>query len=322
MSAEVPRMPAGHWLSRLGIGVLQAISMLPLSVLRPLGRALGTLVWWLARPRRRVTLINLRLCFPQLPERERRRMGCEHFQWFMCSILERFIFWSGPTARIEQLVTLAGEEHLRAHLGRPLIFLAPHFVGIDGGGMRLSMRTPMMTIYVRQKNPVLDAVMFAGRSRFPGAMPLSRQQGVRATVRQLREGTPLHYSPDMDLGPRESVFVPFFGVPAATVTGAARLAELSGAAVVPFVTRMTRRGYEARFYPAWDDYPGDDLHAATRRLNAFVEDRVREMPAQYLWSHKRFKTRPAGEPSPYDADAAPMGQRVADPAAPGAQDAD
>lgn len=302
MNTPPPQQPAGHLLSRAGIALLQTLSTLPLGVLRPLGRALGTVVWWLARPRRKVTLINLRLCFPQLSERERRRIGREHFQWFMCSILERFIFWSGPSARIEQLVTLVGEEHLQAHLGRPLIFLAPHFVGIDGGGMRLSMRTPMMTIYVRQKNPVLDAVMFAGRSRFPGARPLSRQQGVRATVRLLREGTPLHYSPDMDLGPRESVFVPFFGVPAATVTGASRLAQLSGAAVVPFVTRMTREGYEARFFPAWEGYPGDDLQAAARRLNAFVEERVREMPAQYLWSHKRFKTRPPGEPSPYGSD--------------------
>lgn len=303
MSAEpTPQMPDGHLASRAGLALLRALSRLPLGVLRPIGRALGSLVWLLARPRRRVTLANLRMCFPQLSEPARRQIGREHFQWFLCSILERFIFWSGPPARIERLVSLQGLEHLQAHQGRALILLAPHFVGIDGGGMRLSMQTPLMTIFVHQKNKVLNAAMFSGRSRFPGAMPLSRQQGVRATVRLLRQGIPLHYSPDMDLGPRESIFVPFFGVPAATVTGAARLAELSGAAVVPFVTRMTRDGYESRFYPAWEDYPGADLEAATRRLNAFVEDRVREMPAQYLWSHKRFKTRPPGEPSPYDAE--------------------
>ncbi|MCX7201187.1 MAG: lipid A biosynthesis acyltransferase [Burkholderiales bacterium] len=305
MNTPPPQQPAGHLLSRVGIILLQTLSTLPLGVLRPLGRALGSVVWWLARPRRQVTLINLRLCFPQLSERERRRIGREHFQWFMCSILERFIFWSGPPARIEQLVTLVGEEHLQAHLGRPLIFLAPHFVGIDGGGMRLSMRTPMMTIYVRQKNPVLDGVMFAGRSRFPGARPLSRQQGVRATVRLLREGTPLHYSPDMDLGPRESVFVPFFGVPAATITGLSRLARLSGATIIPCVTRMLPGGdgYEVRLYPAWDAFPcgsaPSDVEADTRRMNAFIEERVREMPEQYLWTHKRFKTRPPGEPRWY-----------------------
>jgi len=180
-----------------------------------------------------------------------------------------------------------------------MIILAPHFVGLDAGGTRLSMESGFVTMYQRQKNPVLDAVMLAARQRFSDGVVLSRQQGVRSAVRLIRQGLPFYYLPDLDLGARDAVFVPFFGVSAATVTATARLAAMTGAVVLPFVVRMTPDGYVGRFYPPWQDFPGDDIEAATRRMNAFIEDRVREAPAQYLWSHKRFKTRPPGEPSFY-----------------------
>ena len=288
----------GHWGTRFGVWLLTVVSRLPLPALRVLGRALGTLAWWLARPRRHVTLVNLRLCFPAMPERERRRLGREHFQWFMCSILERFIIWFGPAERIASLVRIENAEIFEAHLGRPMIILAPHFVALDAGGLRLAMHSKFVTMYQRQKNPAFDAAMRRGRERFPGVV-LSRQQGVRAAVRHLREGLPFYFLPDIDLGRRDAVFVPFFGVPAATVTATARLAQLSGAMVLPFVTLMTPEGYVGRFYPPWEDFPGDDVEAATRRMNAFIEARVLEAPAQYLWAHKRFKTRPEGEADPY-----------------------
>jgi KDO2-lipid IV(A) lauroyltransferase len=284
--------------TRAGIGLLTLVSRLPLPLLRALGGVLGTAAWWLARPRRHVTLVNLRLCFPDMDERERRRIGRAHFRWFVRSILERFIMWFGPEARIRALVRIENEELMAAHLGRPLIILAPHFVALDAGGLRLAMTSRFVTMYQRQKNPAFDAAMRAGRERFPGIV-LSRQQGVRAAVRLVREGVPFYYLPDMDLGPRDAVFVPFFGVPAATVTATARLVQLTGATVLPFVTRMTRDGYVGRFYPPWLADPDEDVESATRRLNAFIEERVLECPEQYLWSHKRFKTRPPGEPNPY-----------------------
>jgi KDO2-lipid IV(A) lauroyltransferase len=125
----------------------------------------------------------------------------------------------------------------------------------------------------------------------------SRQDGIRPVVRAVRSGLPLYYLPDMDLGSRDSVFVPFFGVPAATVTGLSRIARLAGAVVVPAVTRQLpgAGGYVLKFYPAWTDFPTDDLAADVRRMNEFIEERVREMPDQYFWLHKRFKTRPPGE---------------------------
>ncbi len=294
---ELGRVP-GRWRSRCILAILKVLSRLPLSVLRPLGAALGLIAWWLARPRRHVTLVNLRLCFPALSERQRRALGRAHFRWFMCSILERFIFWFGPEKRIRSLVRLEGEDLLQGYLGRPLIILAPHFVALDAGGMRLAMMSGYVTMYQRQKDPVLDAAMRAGRERFGSAVVLSRQQGVREAVRRVRAGVPFYYLPDMDLGARDALFVPFFGVPAATVTATARLAQLTGAVVVPFVTQMTPNGYVGRFYPAWQDFPGEDVLAATRRI---IEERIAEMPAQYLWSHKRFKTRPPGELNPYRA---------------------
>jgi KDO2-lipid IV(A) lauroyltransferase len=217
----------------------------------------------------------------------------------MRSILERFVVWSGPEARVRAMVRIENEALVREHLGRPLIILAPHFVGLDACGMRLAMISGFVTMYQPQKNPVLEAAMRAGRERFGGAVVLSRRQGVRAAVRLVRGGLPFYYLPDMDLGARDAVFVPFFGVPAATVTATSRLVQLTGATVLPFVSRMTPDGYVGTFFPPWPVVPGESDEAAARRLNAFIEDRVRECPEQYLWSHKRFKTRPPGEPGPY-----------------------
>jgi KDO2-lipid IV(A) lauroyltransferase len=280
--------------------MLKTVSRLPLPVLRGLGGVLGSLAWALARPRRQVTLVNLRWCFPHLPERERRRLGHQHFRWFMCSILERFLFWFGPPERIRALVRIEGEEILRAHAGRPVIVLAPHFAAVEHGGTRLALDRTMASMYAHQKDPVFDRLLFEKRRRFGGEL-FARQDSLRKVVRSVRSGAPFYYLPDMDLGRSSAVFVPFFGVPAATVTGLSHLARLAGAAVVPCVTRMLPggAGYVARLYPAWHDFPSGDDAADARRMLAFIEERVLEMPEQYLWMHKRFKTRPEGEPRFY-----------------------
>ncbi len=296
---------AGEPLARLGLAVLRAVSRLPYPAVRALGCAMGDLAWWLARPRRRIALTNLRLCFPAMPERERRAIAREHFRLFMRSFLERFIFWFGPPERIRALVRVEHAEIFEGLRGRPMILLAPHFVGLDAGGIRLQLETTIASMYANQKSRVLTQAMTEGRSRFHDARMFLRNEGLRPAIRAIREGIPFYFLPDMDLGRRDAVFVPFFGVPAATVTSVARLARLTGAVVVPIVTRLERDGYVACFHPPWDDYPGEDVAAATRRMNAFIEQRVLEMPAQYLWTHKRFKTRPEGEPGLYAAPALP-----------------
>jgi KDO2-lipid IV(A) lauroyltransferase len=147
----------------------------------------------------------------------------------------------------------------------------------------------------------VDAFLKRKRERFPGTRMILRQEGVKAILRALKAGQPLQLSPDMDLGARDSIFVPFFGVPAATVTALSRIARLADVPIVPMVIQQLAwpGGYVVRVYPAWLDYPGATVDEDTRRMNAFIEARVRELPEQYLWTHRRFKTRPAGEAEPY-----------------------
>ena len=288
-------------LTRLGLAVIWLLHFLPLGVLAAIGRGVGLLLCLLPFERRRVALTNLRLCFPQWSDAERARVVRRHFQAVARSFIEHGILWWSPRERVLRLVHIEGLQHWQAVGNRPVIWLAPHFVGLDMGGVRLSAEYRAVSVYSRQKNSVFDAILYHGRTRFVMPELVSRQEGMRAVVKAMRRGLPFYYLPDMDFGGRDSIFVPFFGVPAATITGLARLARLAGAAVVPAVTRQLpgAQGYELRFYPAWSEFPSHDEEADTRRMNEFIEQRVLEMPEQYYWVHKRFKTRPAGEPKIY-----------------------
>jgi KDO2-lipid IV(A) lauroyltransferase len=284
-------------LTRAALGLVWLLHFLPLAALAPLGRGLGILLYILGRGRREVALTNLRLCFPGRSEDECRRIVRAHFQAFGRSLFEHGILWWSSKERVQRLVRVEGIEHWRAVAGQPVIFLAPHFIGLDMGGIRLGSEHRVVSVYSRQKDAAFDEVLYHGRTRFVMPELYSRQQGVRSVIKALRRGLPFYYLPDMDFGGRDSIFVPFFGVPAATITGLPRIARLAGAVVVPAVTRQLpgADGYVLTFYPAWRDFPTDDMIADARRMNAFIEDRVREMPEQYYWLHKRFKTRPPGE---------------------------
>jgi KDO2-lipid IV(A) lauroyltransferase len=180
---------------------------------------------------------------------------------------------------------------------QPLILLVPHFVGLDISGTTLALYMDSVSMYSQQKNAAIDALLHHGRSRFGDQRLLTRQDGIRGTIKSLREGRPFFYLPDMDYGPDDAVFVPFFGVPAATITGLPRLAKLGGARVFPVITEILPggQGYVTRVGPAWENFPTDDAEADTRRMNAFIESEILKIPAQYYWVHKRFKTRPEGE---------------------------
>ncbi len=286
-------------LIRWGIRLLSLIARAPYKVVKALGEWFGSLAWLLASRRREIALTNLRLCLPGLSEAARRRIAEQHFRFFMRSFFERFIFWFGSEQRIRSLVSFDGLELFEALRGRPVILLAPHFCGIDAGGIRFQLESSFASMYANQKSKVMTEVMTKGRTRFPGSQMFLRNDGLRGAVRALREGVPFYFLPDMDLGPRDAVFVPFFGVPAATVTSVERLARLTNASVLPLVTTMTSTGYVAKFFPPWQPSPNASLDETARRMNAFIEERVMEMPAQYLWTHKRFKTRPPGAPSLY-----------------------
>ena len=270
---------------------------LPLRLQAAVGNGVGTALFWLIPERRRVTRINLAKCFPAMPEAERERLARAHFRAFSRSVIERGILWWAPRERIERLIRIEGLERVRAMQGTPIILFVPHFVGMDAAYTRLCIDLDMVGMYARQKDPTLSRLLWRGRSRFGHQRPISRQEGVRPLVAGMKEGRPLYYLPDQDYGRRDAVFVPFFGVPAATITGLPRMARIAGAKVLPCLVQMLPggEGYVIRIEPPWEDYPTGDLQADTRRMNAYIESKAPGMLEQYLWMHKRFKTRPPGE---------------------------
>ncbi|HUQ24495.1 MAG TPA: lipid A biosynthesis acyltransferase [Burkholderiales bacterium] len=282
-------------MSRVLIAFIWLIRFLPLGALAAIGNAFGALAFWLVPERRRVARINLEKCFPQLLEAERERIARAHFRWFCRSIVERGVWWWGSRERIRRLVRVEGEEHLAALQGKGAVLLAPHFVGLDAI-LRLAMQYPMVSTYSHQKDRALDEMIFKRRTRFGGGL-FSRQETLRPAIRAIKSGSLYYYLPDMDFGRKGTVFVPFFGVQAATAMGLAYISRLARAPVLPCVTRMLPggAGYVMRIYPPWTDFPSGDDAADARRMMAFIEERVLEMPEQYFWLHKRFKTRPEGE---------------------------
>ncbi len=284
--------------SEVGAFVLWLLHFLPLSWLSAIGAGIGSILYRFGRGR--VTQINLAMCFPEMPEEERRLLGLRHFRMLGRNAVELSKMVWGSDKDLLDMIHVEGIEHLHAAKGRPIIALAPHFIGLNMGGIRVAYEYPgTASVYSRQKNPVLERVFLKARMRFGDPHLVSRQEGLRSIVRVIKSGKPFYFLPDMDFGPRDAIFSTFFGVKTATITTLPRLAQLTKAAVIPVVTRQVGDGYVVRFYPEWKDYPTGDLEADVRRMNAFIEERVREMPEQYFWAHKRFKTRPPGEPSPY-----------------------
>lgn len=290
-------------MSRLLVAVLWLVHWLPLPLLARLGEGLGAVLRLLARKRRHIVEVNLRLCFPKQSEAERQALARAHFAHLGRSMLERGLLWWATPERLRRLIRVEGLDALNAIVaqGRPVILLAPHFVGLDAAGTRMALEHNSVSIYARQKDPVVDRWLKHGRSRFGDQLLLARDVSARVSVRAMREGRLFYYLPDLDYGRKDSIFVPFFGVPAATITGLSRLAKLAQAVVVPCVARMLPggAGYVVELGEPWSDFPSDDVEADTRRMNAWLEERILTMPEQYYWVHRRFKTRPEGEPRPY-----------------------
>lgn len=282
-------------MTRLGIFILWLLHFLPLPLLAKVGNTLGWLLFRFAKERYHVADTNLRLCFPELSDDARRELVKRNFQAFGRSLLERGILWWSPASRIQALTQVIGFEHIQAITPQPIILLAPHFVGLDVAGSWLTQNVNLVSVYANQKNPLFHDLLLRGRSRFGNPQLYARQQGLRPIVKAVKAGLPFYYLPDQDLATKDGLFVPFFGIPAATLNTVSRLASMTGAKVIPVTTKLLPDGYQVQFYPAWENYPTEDLYADTRRVNEFIEDRVREMPEQYFWLHKRFKTRPEGE---------------------------
>lgn len=295
-----PRQLLGIFTTRAGIVFMQVIALLPLSWIRALGAGLGWVLYVLVGSRRRVVQSNLSLCFPERSEAERRKLTQQTFVYFAQAFMDRAWLWHAPKSWVQRRVQLSGAVHELAGTDPTVIFL-PHFIGLDAAWAGVALRVPRLstTIYTDQSNKLVDQWILRGRQRFGHLRLFGRIDGVKPIVAALREGQPLYLLPDMDFGAEDSVFVPFYGVPTATVPSLSRFARLGRAKVVPLLPRMTAMGYEVQVLPAWDDFPGDDPVADTALMNARLQDYIATMPAQYYWVHKRFKTRPEGDPSPY-----------------------
>lgn len=282
---------------RFGVLILWLIHFLPFRFIVAIGNGIGVLLYFLAKERRRVGEINLKLCFSEMSDQARTSLLQSHFKLFARGLFERSILWWGSAARINSLIRIEGVEHFEAIKGAPAILLTPHFVGMDVGGQWVAQHIDTVCMYANQKNAYMTELLLKKRARFGSQQLYSRQQGLRPIIKGMRAGMPFIYPPDQDQGVKDGVFVPFFGVPAATMTSVSRIAQMTGAKVVPSITRVLPggEGYELTFYPAWENYPSGDSVADARRMNEFIEQRIMEMPAQYFWLHKRFKNRPEGE---------------------------
>jgi len=286
---------------RFLLKLMWCLHFLPLPILGRFGEFIGSIFYWMLPERRHITLTNLRLCFPELSEQERKTIAKQHFRAYARSILERSILWWSSEQRVRKLIQIEPGVPLDLIAAGPVILLCPHFVSLDVAGIGLVLETPICSIYSQQKNVRFDQALKNGRSRFGLVRLLSRAQGVKPIIRAMREGYGYLMLPDMDFGIKDAEFVPFFGIPAATLTAPARLAAATNAKVVPVIATVlpNYQGWRVTVHPAWNNFPGDDIVAATQYMNKFIETQIRLAPAEYLWSHRRFKTRPEGQADVY-----------------------
>ena len=295
------RQWASYLFTRCGILFMRLLATLPLPLIRWMGTALGGVLYLAVAKRRHIVQTNLALCFPEKTAQQRSALTRQTFIYFAQAWLDRAWLWHAPHSWVKRRVTLTGAVHELEGNDATVIFL-PHFYGLDAAWAGVAMHSPRMstTIYTDQSNKLVDRWILRGRRRFGNLRLFGRVEGVKPIVTALRSGQPLYLLPDMDFGPQESVFVPFYGVNAATVPSLARFARLGKAKVVPLVPRITANGYEVEVFAAWSDVPSSDPVLDTTRMNERLQSYIATMPAQYYWVHKRFKTRPQGEADLYD----------------------
>jgi KDO2-lipid IV(A) lauroyltransferase len=297
-----------YWLVWLGLGTMRLMSRLPFSWQILLGEGIGRLFGYLARYRRRIAAVNLRLCFPALSSRERGQLLNAHFAALGIGLFETALAWWGSDERVRRLAMVDGLAHLDQALacGKGVILLTAHVIPLELGARLVTLYRPFHALYRPHGNALFNTIMCYERERHSGLAMFARDD-IRSMLRVLRQGHVVWYAPDQNYGPRHSVLVPFFGVPALTVTATSRLARLSGARVVPYcVQRLPgTAGYRVTLLPPLENFPGDDLAADALRINRLLEDWIRQMPEQYLWVHRRFKKGPPPFTHIYDSARSP-----------------
>ena len=295
-----------YWPTWLGLGLLYLSIHLPWRWQSALGHGIGKLMYRVAGKRRRIANINLRLCFPELNDDKREQLLRKNFKYVGLAVMESGLSWWGNPARLPKFGQITGMQHLEKALqrGKGVILLTGHMTSTDLGGKILGIALmdtehPIQAMYKPAHNVLINTMMVRGREL--QARRLFKHRDIRSFIRGLQENLPSWYARDQDFGLKQGVFADFFGVPTATLTATARIAAKTGAAVVPYfpIRLEGDRGFEIRILPEWKDYPSGDEVADARRVNAVIEEVVREFPDQYLWMHRRFKTRPEGLPPVY-----------------------
>jgi len=280
--------------------LIYLVTRLPLPLQHRIGRLLGFCLYWLGPRRRHIASVNIGLCLPELSALQRKNLLKRHFSQYGISLVETFTAWWASPATLQGRVEYEGLENLQQALenGKGVLLLGSHFTTLEIGVRLLNLKIPFDMLYRTHTNLLFDAVMSKGRERW-GRKVIDRRD-IRGLLSSLKNNHALWYGPDQDYGRKHSVFVPFMGVTAATVTGTSRLTKISGAVVVPyFVERLAGSRYRIVVHSVLEHFPGDDIAADAEKINQLIETQIRKSPADYLWTHRRFKTRPNGEKRPY-----------------------
>ncbi|MCF5144737.1 lipid A biosynthesis lauroyl acyltransferase [Pseudomonas edaphica] len=292
------------WLLWLGLGLLWLITQLPYRALLTIGRLLGAGMYRVAADRRRIAARNLELCFPEKSAKERKRLLKENFASTGIAFFEMAMSWWWPKSRLARLAHVEGLEHLKqAHLdGKGVILMALHFTTLEIGAALLGQKHTIDGMYREHGNPLFDFIQRRGRERHNLDSLAVERDDVRGMLKLLRSGRAIWYAPDQDYGAKQSIFVPLFGIQAATVTATSKFARLGKALVMPFTQERLAdgSGYRLVIHPPLTDFPGESDEVDCLRINQWVEASVRECPEQYLWTHRRFKSRPPGEAKLYE----------------------
>lgn len=290
-----------HWPAWLGLAILRVVILLPYRWQCGLGRALGMAFYYLHRQRRHVARTNIERCFPELTATQHAEMVRDSFRHTGIGVFETALAWWGDDEFLRERYEIEGLHHLFAALehGKGVILLTGHSTSLEMGGRLLAFHTPLQVMYRKIRNKLIDAVTLNARCRLFARVTLRTK--LRATLRGLAENLPTWYAPDQDFGTRGTVFADLLGIPAATLVAPAKLARVSGAKVVPFYPYRLPddAGYKLVLEPALEDFPSGDDRADARLVNDVLGRQIRRAPAQYFWVHRRFKTRPPGEPKFY-----------------------
>lgn len=308
------------WFTWTWVIAFRLLCLLPLPALWLIGSAVGQAVYFLHRELRHIATRNIDRCFPELCTRHRRRLVRRHFRHLGQAIFDIGVTAWASEKRFDRLIQFRGLkyfEQARAE-GRNVVVLAPHFSTLTVGALALAQRSPLVAMYRPLRNalvqagyrlvcsasksgePLLDLIIHSKRRRHSIEL-VDYRFGIRSAIKGLRDGKPLYYLPDQDLGKRHKIFAPFFGIQASTISATSRFAELGDAVVILCCTKQLRRGkgFEVILNPPIDKFPSGDEYEDARRMNLEIEIMVREMPEQYFWVHRRFKNRPQGEPDFY-----------------------